>query len=82
MPSPNADSWLQSHRDQIIDCPRQPGNLKLSAASCAKRFLCAQQARYQSVSGESPQLVAFKFNLAHCRGCEIGAAMAGKDAAA
>ncbi|ADK83891.1 hypothetical protein Deba_0519 [Desulfarculus baarsii DSM 2075] len=82
MLKPNSDAWLQSHCQQLIDCPNQPGKLRISAASCAKRYDLANQSRYQSISGDSQDIVAFKFNLAHCRGCEIGAAMAGKDAAA
>lgn len=78
----SSDKWLGVHDAEMIRCPNQPGNLRLSAAACAKRHACAQQARYLTVAGDSPQIVAFKYNLAPCRGCAIGKALAGKGAVA
>lgn len=82
MRTQNSETWLAQHGEQMIDCPNQPGNLRLSAASCAKRFACANNKRYNNMAGDSPQLLAFKMNLTTCRNCKIGASLVSPEQAA
>ncbi len=82
MHTQNSEKWLALHGEKMIDCPYQPGNLRLSASSCAKRFACAHSKRYSKLSGDSPQLLAFKMNLTYCRNCKIGASLVPPDEAA
>ena len=38
-PAKSAEDWLAENHKQMIDCPYQPGSLKISKVSCKRRFL-------------------------------------------
>ena len=84
IPSVNVDEWLAEHPDFMINCPNQPGNLRLSAAACAKRYQTANEPRWANIGAEPFPIFVFKMNLIPCRKCPTGAKMAAshKDAAA
>jgi hypothetical protein len=66
MPSP--EMWLTKNRPQMIDCPFQPGRLRLSREACKKRTLAGQM-----ISPEHDGLFLSGWNgLLLCRKCPIG----------
>lgn len=73
VPTIDVDKWLASHPNSLIECPLQPGGLKLSAASCAKRHKYANDPRYSNIGAEPFNIFVFKMNLKPCRDCAIGA---------
>jgi ABC-type nickel/cobalt efflux system permease component RcnA len=75
-PRVDAEAWLQEHPDALIDCPHQPGNLRLTREACAKRHQTANQPRWNNLSAEPHAVFMFKMNLIPCRGCQVGARLA------
>jgi hypothetical protein len=54
---------------EMIFCPHQPGNLKISKGACAKRYLQSQKSVYfERLLGNSP----FCDGYSLCRKCSIG----------
>ena len=54
---------------EMIFCPHQPGNLKISKGACAKRYLQSQKSVYfERLLGNSP----FWDGYSLCRKCSIG----------
>ncbi len=76
VPTLDVEAWLQRHPEALIACPHQPGNLKLMPASCVKRHLAANEARWATIGAEPFHLFVFKMNLVPCRDCKIGARLA------
>ena len=74
----NVDKWLDDHPGYMIECEHQPGNLKLSAEACAKRFVTANDPRWSSIGAEPFPIFVIKMNLIPCRNCATGAQMAKK----
>lgn len=75
IPTIDVDKWLASHPNSMVECPNQPGNLKLTTASCAKRHKYANDPRYSKIGAEPFNIFVFKMNLKACKNCEIGAAL-------
>jgi hypothetical protein len=69
-----ADDWLAEHHKQIIDCPYQPGSLKISKASCKRRFLAGL---YVGGLNGDPMLYLVKKGLLLCAECPIGRKLGG-----
>jgi hypothetical protein len=65
--------WLAENSQGLITCPNQPGNLKITPASCAKRHEFANDPQWSNVGKEPFHVFVFKMNLKACRDCEIGA---------
>lgn len=76
VPNIDLDKWLASNEDALVDCPNQPGNLKLKKEACAKRYLSANDPRWANIGAEPFHVFVFKMNLVPCRNCEVGAQMA------
>ncbi len=72
-PTLDVQAWLQNHPEALIECPHQPGNLKLMPAACAKRHQAANEPRWSVIGAEPFPLFVFKMNLVPCRNCQIGA---------
>jgi hypothetical protein len=54
---------------EIILCPHQPGNLKISREACGKRHLRSRKSEYlESLLGNDPFWDGFSI----CRNCSIG----------
>jgi hypothetical protein len=54
---------------EIILCPHQPGNLKISREACGKRYLRSRKSEYlESLLGNDPFWDGFSI----CRKCPIG----------
>jgi hypothetical protein len=62
--------WWEEQNEQLITCPHQPGNLRISGASCAKRYAMAQ--RKQRMTRNQDAEFALNSTLERCRHCKIG----------
>ncbi len=76
LPTPDVDAWLAKNPTHLVDCPNQPGNLKISAKSCAKRYRTANEPRWANIGAEPYPIFVIKMNLIPCRNCETGAVRA------
>ncbi len=62
------EQWLSRNRRNMIQCPYQPGQLRISKAACKKRHLAAN--RMQNMGGDFLHQ-NFKQGLLVCRDCPI-----------
>ena len=72
IPNIDTEDWLAQNPGVLINCPNQPGSLKLTRESCAKRFLTANEPRWSNIGAEPFHIFVFKMNLVACRKCDIG----------
>jgi hypothetical protein len=66
------DEWLRTNEPNMLNCPKQPGNLKISRHSCAQRFSSANSKRIDSLPETTDYFFALKENFKACRDCPIG----------
>lgn len=57
---------------KLIECNRQPGNLKISRQACVRRYILAQNQYMQGPKGHFG--VSFRMGLEKCRTCPKGRA--------
>ena len=69
-----SEDWLAENSKQMIDCPYQPGGLKISRASCRRRFLAGLN--LEKLNGDSG-LYSLKKGLLVCGECPIGKKLGG-----
>lgn len=55
---------------ELIRCPYQPGNLRITRHACALRYLCSK--RMDSVFPKSDFEMAHKSGLEICKSCRKG----------
>jgi hypothetical protein len=55
---------------ELVECPRQPGKLRLSRYACGRRYLRAQESMEDIP--ESDFGIALKWSLELCRNCPDG----------
>ncbi len=73
-PAKSAEDWLAENHKQMIDCPYQPGSLKISKVSCKRRFLAGL---YMGSFNGDPMLYLVKKGLLLCAECPIGKKLGG-----
>lgn len=66
------EDWLRTNERNMLRCPKQPGNLKISRNSCAQRFSSANSKRIDSLPETTDYFFALKENFKACRDCPIG----------
>jgi hypothetical protein len=66
------EHWLRTNERNMLRCPKQPGNLKISRNSCAQRFGNANSKRLESLPETTDYFFALKQNFKACRDCPIG----------
>ncbi len=75
----NFPTWKGDSRlpvGEIILCPHQPGNLKISKGACGRRHLLSQKSVYfERLLGDSP----FWEGYSLCRKCSIGKQILGEE---
>ena len=76
VPNINTEEWLANNPNAMIQCPSQPGGLKLTREACAKRYLTANEPRWANIGAEPFHIFVFKMNLVACRKCDVGAGFA------
>ena len=69
----DTQSWMERNTTRLVNCPNQPGNLRLTEESCAKRHEYANDPQWSNVGKEPFHVFVFKMNLKACRDCKIGA---------
>jgi hypothetical protein len=64
------DFWLVQNRGKFINCPHQPGNLKITMEACQKRQALSEKAG-EALFQETGNYFLFIFNkgLIKCRDC-------------
>ena len=66
-----ADYWLSSNIGELVDCPHQPGNLKISKNACLKRFMASEKATPETVSQSNLFLYTVGQGLLRCKSCGV-----------
>jgi hypothetical protein len=68
------EGWLEQNRDQIVQCPNQPGQLKLTMEACIQRHWAAQTNCTDVRWMNPPRNLSdrAKDGLALCLQCPIG----------
>ncbi len=61
---------------RLIDCPLQPGNLKISEKACLKRYRVALNRKIENSSGEDTFNYFLNQGLLKCQRCPIAITMA------
>jgi hypothetical protein len=76
----NAQSWNKElpafSLPRLIDCPLQPGNLKISERACLKRYRVAQIRNIGNGNGENAFSYFLNQGLLKCQRCPIVKTMA------
>ena len=76
----DAQSWNKElpafSLPRLIDCPHQPGNLKISERACLKRYQVALNRNIGNVSGENAFNYFLNQGLLKCQRCPIAKTMA------
>lgn len=68
----SADKWLARNREDMFVCPKQPGQLTISKASCSKRYTMSRRENLKDLlKGDFFQYIYMK-GLSVCRDCPIG----------
>jgi len=66
------DKWLAKNREDMFVCPKQPGQLMISKASCSKRYTMSRRENLKDLlKGDFFQYIYMK-GLSVCRDCPIG----------
>lgn len=67
-----ADKWLAKNQEDMFVCPKQPGQLRISKASCSKRYTMSRREDLKDLlKGDYYQYIYMK-GLSVCRDCPIG----------
>jgi hypothetical protein len=69
--NPFIDKWLSTNFKEIIDCPRQPGNLKISKLACQKRLQAAERMRFDQKAQDDLFMFGVKQGLLKCKDCSV-----------
>jgi hypothetical protein len=66
-----SDHWLSLNNGDIIDCPHQPGNLKITRNACLKRYQASAKTCPESINQANLFLYTVGSGLLRCRTCSI-----------
>ncbi|HMK64977.1 MAG TPA: hypothetical protein VK564_04230 [Thermodesulfobacteriota bacterium] len=66
-----ADYWLSSNMREIIDCPHQPGNLKITKNACLKRHEASEKTSPETVEQANLFYYTVGQGLLRCKTCSI-----------
>ncbi len=65
------EKWLSTNFQEIIECPRQPGNLKISRQACQKRLQAAKGVNFESKGQDDLFKFCVKQGLLKCKDCSL-----------
>ena len=68
----NAAQWLKERGRAIFECPRLPGNLRLSPEACSARYRKANGREFANLERTEWCAIGLKMSLAVCCGCTVG----------
>ncbi len=63
--------YYSRHGGKIIDCPFQPGNLKISEKACFKRHVAARRKEFEAFKVEDLFNYFVAQGLSRCQQCPI-----------
>jgi hypothetical protein len=66
-----SDYWLSLNNGDIIDCPYQPGNLKITKNACLKRYQASAKTYPESINQANLFLYTVGSGLLRCKTCSI-----------
>jgi hypothetical protein len=69
--SPLINEYYSRDRDKVIDCPLQPGNLKISKKACTKRRQAASRIPEEPFKTENLFIYSITQGLLRCKQCPI-----------
>ena len=68
--------WLSEHRHQMVTCPYQPGELRITKQACVRRYETAKQQGSERKVGKPRMKTIFEevvnTSLSRCLSCPIG----------
>jgi hypothetical protein len=64
-------NYYSLNQDMMIDCPFQPGNLKISKKACAKRHKAALRKKFETFKVEDLFNYFVSQGLSRCQECPI-----------
>jgi hypothetical protein len=65
------EEWLYRNRGRIIQCPFQPGNLRITQWGCRKRKMRAKMEDFTAIMQGDYFDYVYKNGLLRCRDCQI-----------
>lgn len=70
------ETWLNKNQDQMVACPYQPGELRISKQACVQRYQAAKSQESDPKAGKPRMKTLFEevvnTSLSRCRSCPIG----------
>jgi hypothetical protein len=66
-----AEYWLSANERETIDCPYQPGNLKISKNACLKRYQASEKAKPEMINHADLFTYTVGQGLLRCKICPI-----------
>jgi hypothetical protein len=70
------EMWLNEHQHQMVTCPYQPGELRISKQACVKRRETAKRQGSEIKTGKPRMKTIFEevvnTSLSRCLSCPIG----------
>lgn len=66
-----AEYWLSANRQETIDCPYQPGNLRISKNACLKRYKASEKAKLEMINHVDLFTYTVGQGLLRCKTCPI-----------
>lgn len=67
----SVEYWLSMNLQETIDCPYQPGNLKISKQACRKRYKASEKAKADMISRGDLFTYTVGQGLLRCKSCPI-----------
>jgi hypothetical protein len=64
--------WFDENDNQLFNCPKLPGNLRISPTACVARYRKANRHDFVNLERTEWCAIGLKMSLAVCRGCSIG----------
>jgi len=70
------DRFLKKNQQDLIECPYQPGHLRISKSACSKRYRLSRKENSTPFGKSDLFYFSFRRGLAVCRTCPIGKKLA------
>jgi hypothetical protein len=67
----NAEYWLSANLEELIHCPNQPGNLRITKNACLKRFRASEKTNPATISQSNLFLYTVGQGLLRCKTCTV-----------
>jgi len=71
-----AQKWLREKREEMLNCPHQPGNLLISKKACSERHRISRKIKGNGFWHDNGGYYSYRTGLMKCRECLIGKKLA------